>query len=613
MVRTVSFCFLLIIISIYVASCSSTSGGNALPQASIPPPADSCTSGSSTSCLTVSSPDSTGFVTIDGAAGSVPDSSVVQIEVSSTTGRLFQLLDNLCPSAYADIAPTACTSTLPECDAAGSEVSCSLTASSDGSFHARVLAASGSTLNITYLDSDSCDESDAYTHEVSTGALQSIDTEGVALTYRREGTDFKAFVLGTNTDSDNNIAVAVVETGEITSTTEEVIEADGNPIALAFLENADALLAFTSSKTNVMAFDSSADTDFLQNEASINMPDETETSIALVGTDVTVEHGFDYTQFANPTIDASCVDSDITSSDNIDRAFVLLSTPLESSSFIAPVALIDGLPSSPTASDLDALEAHAIYMDFSGATASDGSTLSSSDFENMIDIFVNEYGDERYLFMVASFTTGYYLIYTQIDQSALCGSLSADLNVLALPADAGTPGEGYWLGALGTRVAVSDYILIPDPENANLMALNRSSLLSTVTDLESSLLGGTDFTFTALEDSHFTSTEELIPLSVPTLDGVSFIGRGSSTHLSKVTMSFSATSSQEWDGFSFEETDPDIEIGLNPQDMDLVITNSSDLRSDRTLTTFDAYIVTLSQGVEDNGSSMIRVVNIGDI
>ncbi len=131
-------------VSLGSASCRSNS---ALPQASIPAPANDCGDSGSTGCVTVSSPDSEGFVTITGAEGAVPDSATVEVRVSAGSSSLFRWLDDLCPSAYA----SSCESELPECSADGATEDCHTTADEDGSFLVRIEAVVESTISIVRL------------------------------------------------------------------------------------------------------------------------------------------------------------------------------------------------------------------------------------------------------------------------------------------------------------------------------------------------------------------------------------------------------------------------------------------------------------------------------
>ncbi|MCP5464004.1 MAG: hypothetical protein H7A33_03170 [Deltaproteobacteria bacterium] len=146
-------------------SCGT--GGSALPQASIPPPSDD---------IQVSSPDSQGFVVVQGSSSSqIPDSGVVTIEVVSSSASLSlpQLpgLIDLIPKAYA----ATCESELPQCPELDGDNKCQKTANTDGSFSLRVPAGATDSLIIGYLDPNAgCEEVQAY-GETPDSSAQGLD------------------------------------------------------------------------------------------------------------------------------------------------------------------------------------------------------------------------------------------------------------------------------------------------------------------------------------------------------------------------------------------------------------------------------------------------------
>jgi hypothetical protein len=159
--------FFVLVLSYGSMSCGSTTSSSAAPQASIPLP-------SNDDPITVSSPNSEGFVTITASIAAVPNDSIVVIEVTDAieTSFLDSNLEDLSKQLFAAAyAQTTCTSALPQCPELSAD-QCQVTANADGSFTTQVPATADQGVVVSYLDVDnSCSETQAYGANVNSNIL----------------------------------------------------------------------------------------------------------------------------------------------------------------------------------------------------------------------------------------------------------------------------------------------------------------------------------------------------------------------------------------------------------------------------------------------------------
>lgn len=155
-------------------SCSTggSSSSGASPVASVPLPED----------VTISSPDSDGFVTVTAVNDFVPDSATVIITVSASSTSLLpsslpELLTSVTTPAYA----STCSSDLPECPDLDDGGSCQHEADATGSFTTQVPADETDTIAISYLDPDSCAEVEVYTGLTISDNILSLNVEAQSL------------------------------------------------------------------------------------------------------------------------------------------------------------------------------------------------------------------------------------------------------------------------------------------------------------------------------------------------------------------------------------------------------------------------------------------------
>lgn len=126
---------------------STTGGGNAETQASLPTPVEEEDSG-----VTISSP-SGAYVIVTGR-DAVPDSATVIASVSGGSSTILNILSSIIPTAAAQ----SCQSTLPTCPEISSDGECQFTADAEGSFTFQFPAELGDEITLSYIDSSSCQE-----------------------------------------------------------------------------------------------------------------------------------------------------------------------------------------------------------------------------------------------------------------------------------------------------------------------------------------------------------------------------------------------------------------------------------------------------------------------
>lgn len=281
----VSF-YLLGAFLLFVA-CSGTSG--ALPQASIPAP----TGCSGDDCITVSSPDSDGRMTITGNAGAVADSSIVIISATAaSTSFLDKVTGLFCGTANAQ---AACTSDLPVCsDVEGALTdSCQLTAESDGSFLVRLIIDTGRTLRISYLNPDTCEEIEKLNEilsELITTGLYDIPLEGVAMV---DNNISNIYIFGTADGVNRLLSVDVSADTPDFNTFQNTIFIDGTPTGLAYFETGGAsfLTYMTDAETGIAPVGNSDVTQIVEAES------QTDTPQTLLSKNAFFQADFDYGQF----------------------------------------------------------------------------------------------------------------------------------------------------------------------------------------------------------------------------------------------------------------------------------------------------------------------------
>ncbi len=552
------------------------SGGNALPQASIPPPANSCSSGSSTSCLTVSAPDASGFVTITASAGAVPDSSTVEVRVSSSVSRLLKMLD----AFSSPVSAATCASSLPECSADGSTEDCSLTSNDDGSFLVRIQASLNDTVSVVYLDPDTCGTSEAYESVVSHDFVP-LSLEAYTLGY-----DYKTdtgVVFGVNeTTSQNQISSFTESSGVVTVDTAVDVDISGTPVSLAVIPNSSGMFFLTDAAAG-----------FLPDGGSILEVMEEASSVIDVPSSQEVQFGFNYpVSGADFTIanGMDCLSPSTYAGSTIDRLFFPSTSNILSVEAFSPFFVYD--PVHDTSLKI------ADY-DFNSST----SILKDLDMESVEKIYISSTGKEGYF--VALFSDGfYYLIPIPMD-NGFCNAIVSDatqFSPIQLPSGFGKPGEALWFGDLGlSGLAGSDplaenLLLIPDTQNDSIV----------VVDLKED---NPPVTVSLSSEAALTGASKVVALNVPYKFSLGFVA---------LNNSFMLPSFEIDSAFALSVVTYDIAVGLNPIDIDIV--SPIDWRSDSlVLSTLaddfasSAHLFVISTGLSGDGFSTLRVVPLSDI
>lgn len=191
---------LLLILSICLLSILSSCGG-ALPQTSIPLP--------SNDPVTVSSPNSSGNVTVSATASSVPSNSIVVVQVGSSSASLN--LDDLFQGYFESAQAATCTSTVPACPSLDADGKCQSTANTDGSFSIDVPATTSSTIAVTYLDpDDACTEKTLLSAKAVPSNIISLDREVADMHVTSDG-----LVYALGADESDDVYVSVLSLDDV--------------------------------------------------------------------------------------------------------------------------------------------------------------------------------------------------------------------------------------------------------------------------------------------------------------------------------------------------------------------------------------------------------------
>ncbi len=193
----------------YMGGLVGCGASGLLPQTSLPLPEND-------DPITISSPDSAGYVVITGSDEAVPESSTIIVTVTeaSSSLNLQKLGDALINTANA----ATCTSELPQCPELSGDNQCQFTANDDGSFTLSVPASLSSTIAVNYLDPTTCAEVEAYEEVVEEG-ITSIDMDIDSLF----SDDASGLLYFLGADADGNVILRTMDP-ETETTTDVLLE-----------------------------------------------------------------------------------------------------------------------------------------------------------------------------------------------------------------------------------------------------------------------------------------------------------------------------------------------------------------------------------------------------
>ena len=546
--------------------------GAALPQASIPAPANSCSSG--TGCITVSSPNSSGLVTVAGAAGAVPDSAIVEITLASSSSWL-ELFDSFCPSAYA----SSCSSNLAVCSTDQTSGSCQLTANDDGSFFTQIPASLTDTISIIYIDPSTCRTSQVFESVVSS-AIVALALEGKAMTYSKSAGLGYIFAV---TNSGDGRAVYTVDAsflGGITADLVTSFDKAGDPTSIDQLDNEDELLLETTEGTSIMS-----------------LTDNSLTNLA-VGTELAspqhayAQHGFTYPSASLfSSRDMSCLNSNHADT-TVDRIFAIPSDTTVATSSSVPFYILD--PTNATSVNGN-YAATAVTYNFSSVSTH----LSGLTLQSVKEIYISQVYNKG--FFLANFSDGNdYFVEIPV-QTGFCSTIiDSTLRVIQMPQTLTTPALFHWFGEQTLFDSEAENLLIlADSATNALYAVDLSSETATLVTPDS--LSGT------------SGITAVVPTNVPTGFPIDFAFLGSSN----TVLRFEAAQTTDGTIVSLSSLDG-FEIGANPEAMSLftlfnISSTFSDVTSLEADFLSDARLVVLSNGVPGEGISFLRVINISDL
>ncbi|MBI2339710.1 MAG: hypothetical protein HYU99_05020 [Deltaproteobacteria bacterium] len=561
--------------------------GSALPQVSIPPPSEGCDEGDG--CVVGSSPDAGGFVVVEGDAGAVPGGALVQAEVGESSA-FFNPLDLLCSKAYAavgrDLLPAGgaeCSSDLPLCEEGGSTEDCYVVADDDGSFVLRIAAEIGDTIQITYLDPDTCEESPAFDITV-TGDLNPLDIEGVALTSDNRAT---AYVFGE--DSDGMIGIIAFNVDDASTGTYSTALI-GTPLSIGAIPNNDKrVAAVTDEQTAILDLSPDAPTVTILTDSA---------GASLTAGQVVVQRSFDYPASFSPSSgeDFTCVDSILEGRSDIDRIFFVLDDEKLASDPDTPLALIDNGNEAMSGTTM-AVE-KTIGYDF-GTLDSD---LIGARLTNVKDFFISQKGDEGFFlgrFLLGSGEERFYLVEVPV-KDGLCNRIDSsnypNLRAIEMHSSMTDPGKSFWFGTFGFEAGAQTEGMIVIPDTA-------AETGGFAVDVIEGITGGFG-ELEALDPTRVSGVTRIMPVAFPS-SRIKLGGIGDSIHLVRVDM--------EGDGESFVNTEieSDIIVGVRPVDMAMLLT--TDLSSVTEAPTLSGKLLILSRGLEGDGAGFLRTIDLEDL
>lgn len=553
----------------------SQCGGNALPQqASIPPPADDCSS-SGSGCITVSSDSTTGQLTITGDVGAVPASAIVIVSVeesSSSSINPFNILDWIIPNA---MAGEVCSSSLPECSQETELTSCQITANEDGSFLVQVFS-DATTLTINYLDPDNdCEESESFETEVSSSNLQTLEIEGYFLTNNELNT---VYIFGTNADANENILIPIevdTHTSETTIGDSINLGSMGTPIDFDYLFTSNQLVLTIDGNVRIAETDGTLTGNITDNS--------TKDPLRAIATAV---QKFTYSSFIKTDADFSCIENiSSLAGTTVDRIFFAREDLGDNTNFVLSV-LDSG----------DHTEARTISYDFTGTELENSTIISARDLIISLDgshgFVITEFEDKS---GVASF----YLIGIPLFTSGFCFHVIASDQIIIKLDGLEDPGKVFWIGHsnIESEDTSASLLVIPDQgDNPPIVVNLNTGEVNSLSDLENA--------------SDLERITKIIPLTFHS--PLSFAGISQSVTLNEFSLNVEFDNDLGIRSLSISDFSSSEKVGINTTDMTLLITASFTSVTDL-LNNLDGILVTLSGGLEEDGLSYIRAMSLSDL
>lgn len=574
------------IIAAFFCSCSGT-GSNALPQASLPAPTE-CDEG----CIVVSSPDSSGFVTISGSAGVVPDSAIVLVEIEAgSSSRLFyKMLDGIIAVSMIALAHAAeCSSDAPLCSgvAAGFSGTCQLTAAEDGSFVIRIPAGLEDTLKVSYLDpEDACEEVARLDQKVSDAVSNrylALSVEAVGMV--QDGSNIYAF--GADGEAANKmITINISDLDNPTASDPVAISLSGAPQSMPLLfEFGDTFIAAMTTSEQAALVD-------VNNVVSLSdIAQLTPGEGSLIA-----ERAFINKEFTYP--DANSGDSSIDNEffscpeeaevknlwgTTVDRILFsrTIAATSEADSF-HPIAVLDAVPAS--------LGESLRVRPISYASVFFHDVDPAAEITEVVDLVLLP--DATKGFFLGKFdisgVSRFYLVEVPLDTVFCSGMIATgeEVVVVPLPEDLQEPGRitTFELDNVG-------HFLIPDQATAVFYVVNLSTeVVQAITPI-------------TLSESQLAGSQIFFPGTLPG-DKSGFLGVGSDTFLQILELDTSAGLGD----LGLTELTSTFFVGLNPQIM-ITMDNPTNIG----LTTDNATLVILDQGIAADGSSQILLIPQEDL
>lgn len=577
-----------------LTSCFNSN--SALPQSSLPAPTNECTDDD---CVTLSSPDADGVVTVTASTGTVPNNALVIIEVESTSSSLSPPVQ-----AVVKQATTVCTADIPICSEVFSTTEaftgqCQLTAEDDGSFTLRLKVDLDKQLRIVYLDPDNdCSEVEALTgvtlQEIIIDTLYQVPVEATALSVARTDSSDEFYVFGQSAEGLAGV-VRVSSAGDEEDTP-----------AMTFLELSNVDGAITDGEVVIESQDVAAQVVIWTTVAQVGIEligrDDIEPTIVqmtgmstsgdgvseanLQATKMVKQTNFNYRAQVDDSGDLvsnrfNCMPHEINSSFlnavSVDRIFFARPIENELDRFV-PLAVMD-VPVTGLDDEGFTWSPQARHISLSGLFANLPGTLM---LNSVIDMayepnkhtislllqFVEE-SDNSLVYYLAEIPASRHFCGTDLISSA-----DADTRLIRLD------GDFSEFGHLAVAVVnEEDWVLLPimDPQ---------ATILSRNGAIEDSV------TTVSLDKTFASGTFQFIIDQQETADGYFMAGIGSASNL----VLFDVTSDDI--GIRLTEIASTIFVGLNPLEL---------------IPVGDNHLAIVSRGLSNDGNSGLRIIERDDI
>lgn len=522
--------------SLIVFGQMSCTANQVLPQASLPLPSATC---SGSDCITVTTPDESGVVTLVADNNAVPASALVIVEIGSSSAFNLQHLSDL---FIRQAQAAACVSALPECSASIRSGRCQIQADANGGFLGQITAALGTSIKINYIDSSSCAEVTRVEQKIKKEFIP-LGLKAVSLAHDSLSS---LFLLGST--AQGNAWLEVTPGGDNEPPHVEL----GNLNVTGDMWGFDWMGAGTlGQRFLMMTSEGTYYADLAFNDASMTLIGEMSPGTKLVAKKMFVQKNFTYpVQEKSSAGDNFCPLQNFAAANaglTVNRVFFMNPDDLGQPATVNhPFSVLDKLPDQVG----DDLKARPINLGpWLQAQGLDGAKIT-----NVIDMALTPGGDRAV--MLAEITQDdsarFYLIEIPLDSLFCQGNVAPGTRLFfeELPDTLVDPGDISFARFKTPSGILSALILVPDRSYGTVY------VGSPLDDLAG------EIPVTLLDDTHFAGLFSLLPADVTDLDFPQLlIGIGQNTNLAGMTLESPLNSFASLAG---TEVDLELRAGIKP-------------------------------------------------